>query len=292
MNPSNPFEQRPPSSPPRNGWRRLASVAAGVGLMVLQFGSKLKLLLLPGLKFLPVILKSGGSMLLMLAVYSSIWGWQYAAGFVLLLLLHECGHLVAARWFGLNVGAPVFIPFMGAFIALKDAPRDAWMEAWVGIGGPLLGAASALALHLLGIAFGSPVFVALAWTGYWLNLFNLIPVGQLDGGRIVTAISTWLWIPGVVAMGWMAWMRPQNFLVWLILIVSVPRLISLFRKRTVEEKRFYEISAAKRFVMGILYFALIGALLFAMNLTDTQLARIIRDHVAEARSVLPQEFRL
>src|SRR2546421_8386802 len=109
-----------------------------VGVVIAKFFAKLKFVLLPLLKFLPILLKSGGTMLLMIWVYTQIWGWQFALGFVLLLLVHESGHLLVAKKFGLKVGAPVFIPFMGAFIALKEAPRNAWMEACVGIGGSLL----------------------------------------------------------------------------------------------------------------------------------------------------------
>src|SRR5438445_245029 len=101
-------------------------------------------------------------MLLTIWVYTQIWGWQLALGFVLLLLVHECGHLLVAKKFGLKVGAPVFIPFMGAFIALKEAPRNAWIEACVGIGGPILGSVGALFCNLLGEIFDAPVFVALA----------------------------------------------------------------------------------------------------------------------------------
>jgi Zn-dependent protease len=89
-------------------------------------------------------LKSGGTMLFSIWIYATIFGWQFAVGFVLLMFVHECGHLLVARKFGLKVSAPVFIPFMGAFILLKDAPRNAWMEASVGIGGPLLGSLGAL----------------------------------------------------------------------------------------------------------------------------------------------------
>jgi len=99
-----------------------------------KFLAKLKYILLPILKFGLPMLKTGGSMLLTIGIYAISWGWQYALGFVLLIFVHECGHLVAARRVGLKVGAPVFIPFMGAFIALKEAPPDAWIEAQVGIG--------------------------------------------------------------------------------------------------------------------------------------------------------------
>src|SRR5216117_3015862 len=136
---------------------------AVVGVVVAKFFAKLKFILLPLLKFLPILLKSGGTMLLMIWVYTQLWGWQFALGFVLLLLVHESGHLLVAKKFGLKVGAPVFIPFMGAFIALKDAPRNAWIEACVGIGGPMLGTVGAVGC--LGLAFvtGNPLFRALAY---------------------------------------------------------------------------------------------------------------------------------
>src|SRR5439155_9185010 len=119
--------------------KRALGPVAVVGVVIAKFFGNLKFALLPLLKFLPILLKSGGTMLLMIWVYTQIWGWQFALGFVLLLLVHESGHLLVAKKFGLKVGAPVFIPFMGAFIALKEAPRNAWMEACVGIGGPMLG---------------------------------------------------------------------------------------------------------------------------------------------------------
>src|SRR5947208_5333333 len=121
-----------------------------VGVLIAKFFAKLKFILLPLLKFLPILLKSGGTMLLMIWVYTQFWGWRFALGFVLLLLVHESGHLLVAKKFGLKVGAPVFIPFMGAFIALKDAPRNAWMEACVGIGGPILASSGALMCDALG----------------------------------------------------------------------------------------------------------------------------------------------
>src|SRR4029077_19857116 len=165
---------------------------AVVGVVIAKFFAKLKFLILPALKFLPILLKSGGTMLLSIGIYATIWGWKFAVGFVLLMFVHECGHLIVAKKFGLKVSAPVFIPFMGAFILLKDQPRNAWMEACVGIGGPMLGSLGALVCHSLGETTNEPGFIILALTGYLLNLFNLTPVGMLDGGRIVTALSRWL----------------------------------------------------------------------------------------------------
>src|SRR5213082_1818105 len=117
--------------PPKTetAWSRIKKAlgpVAVVGVVIAKFFAKLKFVLLPLLKFLPILLKSGGTMLVMVWVYMLFWGWQFALGFVLLLFVHESGHLLVAKRFGLKVGAPVFIPFMGAFIAFKEAPRNAW----------------------------------------------------------------------------------------------------------------------------------------------------------------------
>ena len=256
-------------------WSRVKKALGPVavaGALVAKFFAKLKFLVLPLLKFLPILLKSGGTMLLMIWIYTRMWGWQFGVGFVLLLLVHECGHLLVAKKFGLKVGAPVFIPFMGAFIALKEAPRNAWMEACVGIGGPMLGTFGALICNSLGEVSGAPVFIALAWFGYFLNLFNLTPVGMLDGGRIVTALSRWLWLPGFAVLIWFGWKFP-NFVVWLMVLLSLPRIYSLFRKRSEEERRYYEVTPAQRWTMSILYFGLIAVLVFAMHLAQNDLHR-------------------
>src|SRR6266487_4175699 len=258
--------------------RKALGPIAVVGVVIAKFFAKLKFVLLPLLKFLPILLKSGGTMLLMIWIYTQIWGWQFALGFVLLLLVHESGHLLVAKKFGLKVGAPVFIPFMGAFIALKDAPRNAWMEACVGIGGPMLGTLGALVCNSLGEVFDAPVFIALAWFGYFLNLFNLTPVGMLDGGRIVTALSRWLWLPGFALLLWFGWKYP-NFVVWLMVLLSLPRVYSLFRKRTEEERRYFEVTPVQRWTMSILYFGLIIALISAMHLAQNDLhERGVRAH--------------
>jgi len=271
-------------------WRRLKKTlgpVAVVGVVIAKFFAKLKFFILPALKFLPILLKSGGTMLLMIWIYTAMWGWKFGVGFVLLLLVHECGHLIVAKKFGLKVGAPVFIPFMGAFIALKEAPRNAWMEACVGIGGPMLGTLGALACNSLGEIFDAPVFIALAWFGYFLNLFNLTPVGMLDGGRIVTALSRWLWLPGLALLLWFGWKFP-NFVVWLMVLLSLPRVYSLFRKRTEEERRYFEVTPVQRWTMSILYFGLIIALISAMHLAQNDLnARGVRAH-GKGRDVIVQ----
>lgn len=287
------FEDAPlttPARPKNEFWPRLKKALGPIavaGVLIAKFFAKLKFILLPALKFLPILLKSGGTMLLMIWIYTAMWGWKFGVGFVLLLLVHETGHLLVAKKFGLKVGAPVFIPFMGAFIALKEAPRNAWIEACVGIGGPMLGTFGALVSNALGEMFEAPVFIALAWFGYFLNLFNLTPVGMLDGGRIVTALSRWLWLPGFAALLWFGWKFP-NFIVWLMVFLSLPRVVSLFRRRTEEERRYYEVTPTQRWTMSILYFGLILSLIAAMHLAQNDLhERGVRAH-GKGRDVLVQ----
>ena len=117
-------------------------------VLLVKFGAKLKFLVLPFIKFFPVLLKTGGTMLISIWAYSMFWGWKFAAGFVILILLHEFGHLIAARIFRLKVGLPVFIPFMGALIALKEAPRHAWVEFWIAAGGPIAGGLASFGCHI------------------------------------------------------------------------------------------------------------------------------------------------
>jgi Zn-dependent protease len=265
-----------PSLPPRESLFGKIKKALGpvgvVGVIILKFIGKIKFIL-------PILLKTGGSMVLMVGVYATIWGWKWALGFVVLLLLHECGHLIVAKWFGLAVSAPMFIPFMGAFIALK--------EACVGIGGPILGSLAAAACHALGLTLNYPLLIALAWSAYFLNLFNLTPVGMLDGGRIVTALSPWLWLPGFAALGWLAWTHP-NFIVWILLFASLPRIISLFRRRTEEEQRYYEVPPAQRWSMAIMYFGLIGTLVLGMHVSHLQLMERVGAARQKFEQTLPQ----
>jgi Zn-dependent protease len=245
---------------PKRNLGAIGGALVAIGLLFAKF----KFLLIPVLKFFPLILKTGGTMFVSIFFYAQFYGWWFAIGFVLLIFIHECGHLVMARLFGLNAGWPVFIPFMGAVIALKDAPKNAWMEAWVGIGGPLLGTVGAVMCDLIFLATGEPIFRALAYTGFFLNLFNLAPISPLDGGRIATALSPWLWILGLAIIVALAVVHP-NFILFLIVVMALPRLATLFRKRTDEERRFFELSANQRLTMAFFYFGLIGFLVIGMQ---------------------------
>lgn len=225
---------------------------------------------------IPPVLKTVLSMLFSMLVLSFYMGWPFAVGFTLLILVHEIGHLVAAWRYGLQVSAPVFIPFLGAFIQLKQEPPNAWVEAVVGIGGPLFGTAASAVPYLIYVRTGEPYFAGIAYYGFMLNLFNLAPVGTLDGGRIVTAVSTWLWIPGyaiLLGLVGVQWMQARdfnrflnsNFLILAMLVLGLPRLFSLFRARTEREQRYYAIPGSQRWLMGSLYFGLIALLYLGMR---------------------------
>lgn len=174
------------------------------------------------------ILFSGGSMLVSIAVYAHIFGWKYAAGFVLLLLCHEMGHYIAAKQRGLDVGLPTFIPFVGAWINLKNQGLSAETTAFVGLAGPLLGTTSAFLVYLLALHYETHWLLAIAYAGFVLNLFNLIPVVPLDGGHIVAVISPKIWIVGLPLLIALYWWRPNPLLI-IVAILAVPKVWAAIR---------------------------------------------------------------
>jgi Zn-dependent protease len=131
--------------------------------------------------------------------------------------------------------------------------------AQVGIGGPMLGTLGAAVCEMIYLATDNPMFQGLAYTGFFLNLFNLAPIGFLDGGRIVTALSPWLWLVGLVIVLGMTILHP-NFMLILILVLSAPRLFFLFRAKTDEERRYYEVTPGQRWTMAVMYFGLVALL--------------------------------
>lgn len=211
----------------------------GLGVLILGFGSKLKALL-PLLK----LGKFGGtilSMLISVGAYAFLFPWQFAVGFVILIFVHEMGHVVAAKRKGLPVSAPTFIPFVGALITLKRNPQDAETEAYVAFGGPLLGTVGALVTYGLGVYTANPFFYVLAWTGFAINLFNLVPIHPLDGGRIVTAITRWLWILGLI-LGVVLVIYLRSWLLLFILVIFLFELWGQIRPKGRQVKRYLTLS--------------------------------------------------
>lgn len=207
---------------------------------------KLLTLLLSSAKFAKLAV-TGGTMLLSVFVYAVFFGWWYAVGFVLMLLLHELGHYIAARRRGLDVGLPTFIPFVGAWVQLKDRPHDAETEAYVGLGGPLLGTMAAAGVYYLGLAQDSRLLVAIAYAGFILNLFNLIPLPPFDGGRITAVLGPRIWFLGVPILVALFLYRP-NPLLLIVALLAGPQLLAAWRHdpNAPEAKAYYEVGRAAR----------------------------------------------
>ncbi len=203
------------------------------------------------------VLLTGGTMILSVFAYALVFGWWYAVGFVLLIFVHEMGHFLAARQRGLDVGAPTFIPFVGAWIELKDLPHDVETEAWIGLAGPLLGSVGALGCYYLYRSTNEPLFLALAYAGFFLNLFNLIPISPFDGGRITAILSPRVWLLGApILLGLFFW-RPSPLLI-LMAVLAAPQLIKAwnFDPHAPENAAYYTVTPAKRFEYALYYVAL------------------------------------
>ena len=193
-------------------WKKLAAPLLALGLLL----SKLKaiLLILPKIK----ILATSGSMLVSIVAYQLIFGWPFAVGFVLLLLVHEMGHVLQLRREGIEASAPMFIPFLGAVVAAKSMGDDAGAEARVGLAGPVLGSIATLVPLGIWLATGEPFWQALAFVGFFLNLFNLLPVLPLDGGRAMAAVSPLVWVVGMVALVVLTFLFPNPIMLLIVLL--------------------------------------------------------------------------
>lgn len=210
------------------------------------------------------LLKTVGSMIVSVAVYWLFLGWQFAIGLVLLIFVHEMGHVVALRYYKLNASPPIFIPFLGALINLRQQPQDAKVEAIVGIGGPVLGTVGAVAAFAWYLTTKSELALQISYFGFFLNLFNMIPMPPLDGGRVTAAISPWFWILGLVALGAMVFDdiqrgRDASILI-LILLVSLPRVIMTLTNKQHRSGPYYNISKRASWSIGIAYILLLGIL--------------------------------
>jgi Zn-dependent protease len=204
-------------------------------------------------------LVSGGTMILSVVTYAFVFGWWYAVGFVALIFAHEMGHYLAAQQRGLKVGLPTFIPFVGAWIELKEQPMDAETEAFVGIAGPMLGTAAAFICFLVAESTKSNLMMALAYAGFFINLFNLIPLSPLDGGRIVSVVSPKLWFVGVPILIGLFFFSPSPLLI-LIAVLAIPQLWTAFKNRNAPEAEYYRASRSVRLRYASQYLALAGFL--------------------------------
>jgi Zn-dependent protease len=239
----------------RGLFRKLWAPIAAIGAFLVKFGA-----VLLKAKFL-------FSMFVSAAFYVWLGGWWFGIGLVVLLFVHEMGHVLEAKNQGLPVSAPLFIPFMGALITLKQMPHNAWREARLAIAGPLLGSAGALAIYIAGVAFDSRALKALAFLGFFINLFNLLPVVPLDGGRISAALHPALWLVGFLALLGLVFYRPNPILI-IILIFSASELWRRWQTRRYPEmQEYYKVRPHQRLIIGVLYFGLAVLLVLGMHAT-------------------------
>jgi Zn-dependent protease len=267
-----PPAQRPApfGEPRRAGGGRFRRAGSGLLATLILIGAKLKtlLLLLPKLK----VLTTSGSMIVSVGAYALIWGWRFAIGFVVLLFIHEMGHVIALRREGVEASAPVFIPFLGAVVWAKSLGGNALAEARVGLAGPILGTIGAAACLPIAAATGSDLWQALAFTGFFLNLFNLLPVTPLDGGRAMAALAPWMWFVGLAAIVVLALAFPNP----IILIIAVVGAFDVYgrwsrRRRGGDEARtYYAVRGRDRALVGLVYLALIAVLVVGMDATHLQ----------------------
>jgi Zn-dependent protease len=249
----------------RRSWIREKLSALGAGLVALIAKFKAILLLLPKIK----ILATAGSALVSVGAYSLLWGWQFAVGFVVLIFIHEMGHVAALRRHGIKASAPMFVPFMGAVIWARSLGDDALTEARVGLAGPYFGAAAAAVVAIVGLATHSGLLEALGYIGFLLNLFNLLPVVPLDGGRAMAAMAPWMWFVGFGALVTLEFITPNPILL-IICVVAGYDLYHRWQKRrspTATQTAYYRVSPRNRIIIGAAYLGLIALLAVGMHFT-------------------------
>jgi Zn-dependent protease len=250
---------------PRRSRVREKLGAAGAAVVALAAKLKTVLLFLPKVK----LLATAGTALVSVAAYSVLWGWSFALGFVLLILVHEMGHVIALRREGIRASAPMFIPFMGAVIGARSLGDNALAEARVGLAGPVLGSLAAGAVALAGVASGSDLLQALGYTGMLLNLFNLLPVVPLDGGRAMAAMTPWMWLLGLAALVALDVAAPNPVLL-VITIFAVYELWRRWQQRrapSAARTAYYRVAPRNRALVGAVYVGLIVALALGMHAT-------------------------
>ncbi|MGB8267401.1 MAG: site-2 protease family protein [Candidatus Velthaea sp.] len=255
-------------------WKSAGGLAVAAALAAAKFkGALLLLLNFKWLLFVPKFLLSFGSIFASIWLYAQFYGWKLAVVFVLLVLVHEMGHWVVIRGFGGQVSLPYFLPGLGAFVAQKTPLQSAGQDAYAALAGPVIGVTASALCWAYGLGTGNSFWTVAAYLGFIINLFNLIPVMPLDGGRIAGVIDPRLWIAGVVlfvvflvafhAFG------PIGILFLIMIAVStVPRIRALMRGYV--DPRVAALSPIDRGTVALAYFATIvvaGIGAFATHLT-------------------------
>jgi Zn-dependent protease len=221
------------------------------------------------------VFSTSATMLVSIGAYALIWPWTFAIGFVLLLLLHELGHVIQLRREGVEASAPMFIPFLGAVIAAKSMGDNAAAEARVGLAGPVLGSIASLVPLGLWLATGDDFWRALAYVGFLINLFNLLPVLPLDGGRAMAALSPWVWVAGFAGLVALTIVWPNPILILVLIFGGLESWRRWKARNTPESQAYHDIPARTRAWVAIVYLGL--AALLALGVAETFLERDFGD---------------
>jgi Zn-dependent protease len=268
-----PWEASPPPSRPAAAGRKrnaAGGVAAALfaalkyGAVALKFG-----------KFGPMVI----SMAISVGTLALLYGWRFGAGLVGLIFVHEMGHVLFAKAEGVKTTLPLFLGPFGALIMIKSPPKDARQEAVIGIGGPIVGTLGAIACALLAAdASGSTrlLLIALAYAGFFINLFNLVPIVPLDGGRVTRAVPVWLLFVGLAVIGWVVWASSQwgqgvNPIVVIVLIIAAIAAVQRLFRRREETSYIAAVPAGVRLALGIGWIALIGVTGIGMSVAHSRL---------------------
>jgi len=260
-------ERRPVPEYPRSEggfWstiKRLFAPLAVVGVLLAKFKG-LALLALKA-KFLGTAL----TMVLSVGAYALLFPVWFAVGFVVLIWVHEMGHVLQLRREGIPASAPMFIPFLGAFVAMKQMPKNALAEARVGLAGPVLGSLGALGAWGIYELTREPLFLGLAYVGFFLNLFNLLPMLPLDGGRAVGALSPAFWLVGIVGLVALVVVSPNPILILIAILGGLELWRRWQARNTPEEQAYYKVSTRDRLLIGLVYFGLIAVIAAGMAAT-------------------------
>jgi Zn-dependent protease len=254
-------ENPPVEAPPKRRGGAVGSALVALGLLAAKFKVILALLLsTKWLIFAPKLLISLGSIALSVWLYAAFWGWKFGVVFVALIAVHELGHYLTFRAFGIAASLPLFIPGLGAFVS-SPMSNDPWRNAIAAIMGPVVGVAASALCWSYGLSGGGSFWIAVAYTGFFLNLFNLIPAYPLDGGRVAGAIDGRLWLIGAIAIvAYIVWRHafsPFTILILIfVLVQSVPRALAAFRGEV--DPTLQIGSEAQRGIMAIAYFGLLA----------------------------------
>lgn len=208
-------------------------------------------------------------------VYAWAWGWSTAAGLIVMLFVHEMGHVVEIRRQGMQATAPIFVPFMGAAIFQRSHPTDALKQAQIGIAGPIAGTLGATAAFVLYGSTHDPIFLITALIGFFLNLINLLPVWMLDGAWILAPVSPWFQVLGLVAIAvGVIVFHFVSFLLILVAVLAIPRMMAAFRDA--KNPYYTSVSGTARLALGAAWLALVlylGVMTLQAETLITSLAR-------------------